>query len=511
MQLDPKTCEKARLSRDARFDGRFFTGVLTTGIYCRPICPAPAPKSKNVRYFPSAAAASQAGLRPCLRCRPEASPGTPAWLGTSETVSRGLALIDAGALDDGSVDALAARLDVTPRHLSRLFREHLGAPPVAIAQTRRLLFAKKLINETDLSMADIAFSAGFGSVRRFNAVFLATYDRQPSALRKEKEADDDTSSKPGTESELVLRLPYRAPFDWHAIASFLGPRAIPGVEAVDQESYRRVVRVTTSTGTDTTGFIEVRPRSDKPCLELKLRLSDSRHLLQIVSRVRRLFDLGADPVEINSVLSSDPLLRPLVRQRPGLRVPGAWDGFELAVRAILGQQVTVKGATTLSGRLVERFGEPLDGKASSGLERTFPTPESLAEAELERIGMPRTRAAAIRRLAAAVAGGELNFEASGDIGASFERLTRLPGVGDWTAQYIAMRALGEPDAFPSSDLGLLKAAATDGGQLTPAQLRQASHAWRQWRAYAAIHLWHDPRASRPARRSRASNRTGDTR
>lgn len=509
MQLDPETCEKARLSRDVRFDGRFFTGVLTTGIYCRPICPAPAPKSKNVRYFPSAAAASQAGLRPCLRCRPEAAPGTPAWRGTSETVSRGLALIDSGALDDGSVETLASRLEVTPRHLSRLFRQHLGAPPVAIAQTRRLLFAKKLINETDLSMADIAFSAGFGSVRRFNAVFLATYDRQPTALRRER-VPDNTSSEPASEGALVLQLPYRTPFDWQTIASFLASRAIPGVEAVDQESYRRVVRVTTSTGTNTTGFLELRPHADKPCLELKLLLSDSRHLLQIVSRVRRLFDLGADPVEINSVLSSDPFLRPLVRQRPGIRVPGAWDGFELAVRAILGQQVTVKGATTLSGRLVERFGKPIEGKPKAGLERTFPTPEALAEAELEQIGMPRTRAAAIRRLAAAVAGGELSFEPSGDIGASFERLTRLPGVGDWTAQYIAMRALGEPDAFPSSDLGLLKAAGPNGARLTPAQLRQASHAWRPWRAYAAMHLWHDHRASRPARRSRANARTGDS-
>jgi AraC family transcriptional regulator of adaptative response / DNA-3-methyladenine glycosylase II len=510
MQLDPETCEKARLSRDARFDGRFFVGVVTTGIYCRPICPAPTPKSKNVRFFPSAAAASQSGLRPCLRCRPESSPGTPAWLGTSDTVSRALALIDSGALDNGTVDGLAARLSVTPRHLSRLFREHVGAPPVAIAQTRRLLFAKKLINETELSMAEIAFSAGFGSIRRFNAVFQRTFGRRPTALRRERDPNDAVKSRPAPEGKLVLELPYRAPFDWQAIVDFLGPRAIPGVEVVDRESYRRVIRVTSSSGTDTTGLLEVQPHRGRPCLELKLLLPDSRQLLHIVSRIRRLFDLGADPVEINSVLAADRLLRPLVRKRPGLRVPGSWDGFELAVRAILGQQVTVKGATALAGRLVESFGTPLEASDIEELQAAFPTAEILADAELESIGLPKTRAAAIRRLAGAVTDGTVLLEPVGDIEEAISRLTRLPGVGDWTAQYIAMRALGEPDAFPTSDLGLLKAASTRNKPLTPARLRDRAEAWRPWRAYAAMHLWSAPRASRPQQRTPAQ-KTGDMR
>ena len=506
MQLDPQTCEKARLSRDARFDGRFFVGVLTTGIYCRPICPAPTPKSENVRYFPSAAAASQSGLRPCLRCRPEASPGTPAWLGTSDTVSRALALIDSGALDESSVDGLAERLGITTRHLSRLFREHLGAPPVAIAQTRRLLFAKKLINETDLSMADIAFSAGFGSVRRFNFIFQKTYGRQPSALRRQRDPEHGPTTRAAPDGELILELPYRAPLDWPGLVGFLAPRAIPGVEVVSPDSYRRTVSLSGSTGE-----LEVRPRSDRPCLELRLRLPNSRQLLNLVNRVRRLFDLGADPVEINSVLETDPHLRPLVRKRPGLRVPGAWEGFELAVRAILGQQVTVKGATTLAGRLVERFGTPLASQTVDGLKALFPTPEVLADAESETIGMPKTRATAIRRLAAAVVDGSINFDPAGDIEESTTRLTHLPGVGDWTAQYIAMRALGEPDAFPTSDLGLLKAASTDEHRLTPARLRKRAEAWRPWRAYAAMHLWNDPRAGGPTKRPISTPRTGATR
>jgi AraC family transcriptional regulator of adaptative response / DNA-3-methyladenine glycosylase II len=505
MQLDPLTCEKARLSRDARFDGRFFVGVLTTGIYCRPICPAPTPKSENVRYFPSAAAASQSGLRPCLRCRPEASPGTPAWIGTSDTVSRALALIDSGALDESSVDELAERLGLTTRHLSRLFREHLGAPPVAIAQTRRLLFAKKLINETDLSMAEIAFSAGFGSVRRFNFAFQKTYGRRPSVLRRQAGQDSGSKINAAPSDELVLELPFRAPFDWSGLVGFLAGRATPGVELVSLESYRRTVCLTGSSG-----VLEVRPRTDRPCLELRLQLPNSHRLLRIVNRVRRLFDLGADPAAVNSVLGADQLLRPLVQQRPGLRVPGAWDGFELAVRAILGQQVTVKGATTLAGRLVERFGVPLASQTVEGLNATFPTPEILADAEVEAVGMPKTRAAAIRQLATAVATGDINFEPAGDIEKSIARLTRLPGVGDWTAQYIAMRALGEPDAFPDSDLGLLKAAAPEGDRLTPARLRRRAEAWRPWRAYAAMHLWNDPRAGRPMKCGASATRKGDT-
>lgn len=484
MELDPKICEIARLSRDARFDGRFFVGVLTTGIYCRPVCPAPAPKPENVRYFPTAAAAAREGLRPCLRCRPETSPGTPTWSGSSQPVSRALALIEAGALDDGSVEDVARRLEMTPRHLSRLFRQHLGASPVSIAQTRRLLFAKKLLDETDLAVSEVAFASGFGSLRRFNAAFRSTYQRTPTDVRRASPAVGDTLSERRSGFGLILELAYRPPFDWAALTRFLQPRAIPGVEVVTATSYRRTISVGNKEG-----WLEVRPHEKRSCLELLLSLPEPGNLLSIVSRIRRLFDLGADPAEINSVLVRSSLLRKHVLTRPGTRVPGAWDGFELAVRAILGQQVTVRGATTLVRRLVERYGTSLPKPGPGDLAFLFPTPETLVDGDLETIGLPGTRASAVRRLAAAVLDGTVSFEPTVSIEASLDRLARLPGVGDWTAQYIALRALGEPDAFPASDLGLRRAAISNGPPPTPAALRRTAKAWRPWRGYAAMHLW----------------------
>lgn len=476
MELAPRICDRARLARDPRFDGRFFVGVLTTGIFCRPICPARPPKAANVRFFPTAAAATRAGLRPCLRCRPESAPGTPAWDGTCSTVARALRQISNGALDGGGVEDLARAVGVGARQLNRLFHQHLGASPVAIAQTRRLLFAKKLLNETDLKIADLAFAAGFGSVRRFNDLFARTYRQKPSEMRRSG-LGRAGGSLPGGAVELVLA--YRQPFDWRALLDFLAPRAIPAVEEIEGDVYRRNVALG-----EATGRIEV--RSIGNALALSVDFPDSEALLTIASRVRRLFDLDSDPSEVAAGLSCDPLLRPLVRKREGLRVPGAWDGFELAVRAVLGQQVTVRGATTLAGRLVRAYGRQID----SGM--IFPRPADLVRARFSSVGLPKTRAAAIRRLSRACAEGELRLEPGADPDRTVRTLAGIPGIGDWTAQYIAMRALGEPDACPTTDLVLLKAATALSGpdqRTTSARLRAMAEPWRPWRAYAAMHLW----------------------
>ncbi len=483
MHLDPQRCYRAMTSRDARFDGRFFVAVRTTGIYCRPICPAPKPKFGNCRFVASAAAAQEAGYRPCLRCRPETSPGTPAWSGTSATVSRGLRLIAEGALDTDGVDDLADRLGVGARHLRRLFVEHLGAPPIAIAQTQRLQLAKRLIDETGLPMHEVAFAAGFPNLRRFNDTLLKAYGRPPRKLRRH--AEPEAAASPG--SGLTLRLAYRPPYQWDALLRFLAPRATPGVEAVSGGRYRRTISLD---GTD--GIVDVEPATGKNHLIARIHLTRGTWLTPLVERLRRLFDLGAVPEEIDAQLGRDPLLAAAVKALPGLRVPGAWDGFELAVRAILGQQVSVKGATTLAGRLVERFGRPLtspNAGADHGLSRFFPTPERLADADVSAIGLPGSRARTISTLAGAIASGDLVLDGSRGLDETAERLCALPGIGPWTAHYIAMRALGQPDAFPASDLGLLRAASRNGAALTPAALAERAEAWRPWRAYAALYLW----------------------
>jgi AraC family transcriptional regulator of adaptative response / DNA-3-methyladenine glycosylase II len=469
MELDRRACERAARSRDSRFDGRFFIGVRTTGIYCRPICPAPPAKPAHVRYYPSAAAAAAAGLRPCLRCRPEASPGTPAWLGTSALVSRGLRLIESGALDGPDVETLAARLGITARHLRRLFLQHLGATPVQVALTRRLHFAKKLIDETALPFAEVALASGFGSIRRFNGEIRHTYARTPSELRRlSRPASADAGGG------YRFRLAYRPPYDWPAMLAFLAARAIPGVERVDAVAYRRSIALD-----GVAGAFEVRHAAKGAALELAVQFSDPRALLQIVTRVRRLFDLGADPARIASCLGADPLLSATLARHPGIRTPGAWDGFELAVRAILGQQVSVRAASTIAGRLAALFGSTSE---AGGL---FPTPSQLAVAEIERAGVVRTRAEAIRRLAQAVVGGGLAFGPGAGAAAATSSLLALPGIGDWTAQYIALRAFGEPDAFPSGDLVLRRVA----GVRTARELERRAEAWRPWRAYAVMLLW----------------------
>lgn len=476
MLLDPTTCSRARFARDPRFDGRFFIGVLTTGVYCRPVCPVRAPKEENVRYFATAAAAAEAGLRPCLRCRPESSPGTPAWLGTSATVSRALRLIGESALEDGGVETLAARLGIGARHLRRLFLQHLGASPVSVAQTRRLHFAKKLLDETQLPMHQVAMSSGFGSVRRFNACFQKTYGRSPSHLRR---IGPRHSQLPQGQYRFSLR--FRPPFCWTALLEFLAPRATPGVEWVEDGKYRRTFWLQGETG-----WLEAALDPAAGAIDLRIQYPQPRWLFMIVERVRRMFDLSADPSEFARHVRRDPLLADRVKSRPGLRVPGCWDGFELAIRAILGQQVTVRGATTLAGRLVREFGTP--GAFAENLTHVFPSPERLAEADLSRVGLTRARAQTIRALARAVCKGKLSFSGVADVEKFITRFCDLPGIGEWTAQYVAMRALGEPDAFPASDLGLLRAT----GLRSARQLEARAEAWRPWRAYAAMYLWQTP-------------------
>jgi len=467
--LDRETCRRARLARDARFDGRFFIGVRTTGIFCRPICPARSPREENVDYYSSAAAAVAAGLRPCLRCRPECAPGTPPWNGASTTVVRALREISQGALDDAGVRRLAGRLGVGDRHLRRLFVQHLGAPPVAVAQTHRLLSAKRLLDETNLPIAAIASAAGFGSMRRFHEVFRRTWGRSPREQRKARPL--------ARASGLQFRLRYRPPFDWSALLAFLAARAIPGVERVADGVYSRVIALR-----GIPGFIEVLHRDSE--IVLKIDHPRAEDLLPVVSRVRRVFDLDADPLAIASCLGADPLLRSLIAARPGLRVPGAWDPFELGIRAILGQQISVAGASTLAGRLVARFGRPLE-PAPAGLTHQFPVPADLADADIASIGIPSKRAETVRAFAAAVATKRVTLDSSAAPEQVGQQLRSVPGIGEWTAGYIAMRSLGDPDAFPSGDLVLVRAA----GAATARALEQRAEQWRPWRAYAVMHLW----------------------
>lgn len=471
--LDRDACYRALRTRDARFDGRFYTAVLSTGIFCRPICPARTPRLEHCVFFPSAAAASAAGFRPCLRCRPELAPGVAGWRGTAKTVSRALALIADGAWGEGQdEESLAERLGIGGRQLRRLFARHVGAPPVAVAQAQRVLFAKRLIAETALPMAEVALASGFGSLRRFNEVMRRTFRRPPGALRREAR-----NGPPG--GAMTLRLAHTSPYPWPPLLAFLGARAIPGVEEVAGGQYRRTVAIDGGLGS-----IAVRASPGGGHLLATIRVPRVAALPEVVGRLRRLFDLDADVQAIGAQLARDPLLAPLVAARPGLRVPGAWDPFELAVRAILGQQVSVAAARTMAGRIAAAYGQraPAGGVA-------FPGPERLADARLGRLGLTRARAAAVRALASAAAADPSLLEGRGDLEQTVARLAELPGIGRWTAHYVAMRAMREPDAFPDSDLGLSRAAARRGLQPSPASLSRRAEAWRPWRAYAAMYLW----------------------
>jgi AraC family transcriptional regulator, regulatory protein of adaptative response / DNA-3-methyladenine glycosylase II len=496
MTLDSEVCYRAFASRDRRFEGRFVTGVSTTHIYCRPGCPARMPRRSHLRFFACAAAAEEAGFRACLRCRPDRAPGTPAWSGTSATVNRALRLIDDGALDAEDVEALADRLGVTSRHLRRLFEQHLGVSPLALARTRRAHFARRLIDETELPFGEIATSAGFANVRRFNDTIRETFRRTPGELRRMHGGSARTANAAGVNGAnarrgagaITLALRAREPFDGRSVLEFLGMRAIPGLERVANGTYTRSFNVDGDSGT-----IAMRPTEDG--LDVTVRVATPRDLIRIAGRAAHVFDFDADTTAILAHLRRDPLLRRALRTRHDVRVPRAWDAFELAVRAILGQQISVRGAATIASRIVRTLGAPL-AVPDGDVTHVFPAPERIAAADLTRIGIPRARARALNALAGAVVSGALRFDALGTLDQAVERLTALPGVGDWTAQYIAMRALGEPDAFPASDLGIAHAVAGRDTRVDAARNLTRAESWRPWRAYAVIALWTQPQPRR---------------
>jgi AraC family transcriptional regulator, regulatory protein of adaptative response / DNA-3-methyladenine glycosylase II len=476
--VDDDARYEALLARDRRFDGVFFVGVATTGIYCRPVCPARTPGRARCTFYDSAARAEAAGFRACLRCRPELAPGHAEIDAVDGLVTAAIDRIAEGALNEGSVDELASELGVSGRHLRRALEARLGVSPVQLAQTRRLALAKQLLHDTRLSVTEIAFAAGYRSVRRFNAAFAATMGSPPSAVRR-----DHGQVEAAASGAIALRLDVRPPYDWDAVLAFLAARAIPGVESVAGGWYRRIVHVA-----GVTGAIAVCQRADRPALELVISPRLTPVVMPLVARVRRLFDLDARPDVIARVLGRDRVLAPLVAARPGLRVPGAIDAFEAAVRALLGQQVSVAAATTLAGRFAAAFGTPAPGE-SDGLAYRFPTAAEIARvspAAIAAIGLPGARAQAIHELARAIVTQALPL--AGELERFVAAAVALPGIGPWTAHYLAMRALHLPDAFPASDLGVRKALT----RVSIADVRAITaraEAWRPFRAYAVMHLW----------------------
>jgi len=476
MPLDFDQCFRACQARDARFDGAFFMAVKTTGIYCRPVCPARTPKRENVVFFRTAVEAQAAGYRPCLRCRPEAAPGTPAWQGVSATVERALRLIDQGLLDRMGVEELAAKLGVSARQLRRLFSRHLGVSPTAMARTRRLHLARKLIQETDLPLGQVALSVGFGSLRRFGEAFKEVFKRPPSLFRKE------ARSQPRAGPE--LKLSYRPPYAWPTVLGHLEARLVPGLEEMGRGVFRRAVRLG-----EEAGVVEVEPEPGQDLIRLRVSRGLSPHLPEIRGRVERMFDLQAAPEVIGAHLARDPLLAPARDGLAGLRLLAGWEPFEVAARIIVGQLISVKAAATLLGRLVGRAGERLP-RPEGTLTHCFPTPAGLAEADLRGLGLTGQKILGLQGLARVVVQGGLELSAAGSLAETLSLLTALPGIGPWSAQMIALRALGQPDAFPASDLGLLRAASKGlGRKITAPELEARAEAWRPWRGYGAACLW----------------------
>jgi AraC family transcriptional regulator, regulatory protein of adaptative response / DNA-3-methyladenine glycosylase II len=469
MPLDPEQCYQAIIARDIRFDGRFFVGVKSTGIYCRPICPSRRPAFKSCQFFKHAAAAEVGGFRPCLRCRPELAPGEAPIDFADRLTAAAVKQIEAGTLSQRNVGQLASELGISDRHLRRVLVENLGVTPIQLAQTQRLLLAKRLLADTHLSMIDIAFASGFSSLRRFNALFRERYRLAPSALRKGEAASSNGAT-------FRCRLFYRPPFDWDSLLRFFSNRLFAGVEMIEDGRYVRTVRIERHEG-----WIAVEHRPTLLALEVELSTSLLPVLMQVLARVRRMFDLEANPDQIANHLGS------LAKAHPGLRVPGAFDGFEMVIRAILGQQISVKAATTFAGRLAKRFGQPLSAPHGS-LTHTAPTADQVAlatESDLIEMGFTRARSQSILTMAKAVAAKFVSLDVAVSIEETLRRLKELPGIGDWTAQYFAMRVLAWPDAFPHSDLGIIKALKIKN----PREILEIAEKWRPWRSYAAMHLW----------------------
>lgn len=496
MELNPAACYRALLARDERHDGRFFTCVKTTRIYCRPVCPARPPKPENCLFVLSAAAAQQLGYRPCLRCRPEKAPES--WTGgAATTVNRALRWIEEGTLDAENVAALAERVGIGERQLRRLFQQELGASPIAVAQTRRVLLALQLLQQTELSMIDVALASGFHSVRRFNETFQKLYDRPPAQLRRQRRRTNAATTA------LTLLLPYRRPYDWQTLLDFFAQRAIRGMEHVADGVYSRTIELDGAVGT-----LHVTDAPDEAALRATIQFPQLKSLPQIIARIRAMFDLNADINAISAALAQDPVLAPLVAARPGLRVPGAWCRFELAVRAILGQHISVKAAQFVAETLVAYLGERTTAPDNPALTRLFPAANRWRREEVERFRMTKARAAAIAHLAEVFAADPEYFELLGRQRQATDQLRELPGVGEWTAQYVAMRALRDSDAFPAADVGLQRAIAVDGVRPTEKQLLAQAEKWRPWRAYAALHLWTSDSLTSPSRpRKKVSHAT----
>jgi AraC family transcriptional regulator of adaptative response / DNA-3-methyladenine glycosylase II len=474
--IDPEACYRAVKSRDPRFDGVFYTGVTSTGIYCRPSCPALTPRRRNVTFHRTAAAAQAAGFRACKRCLPDATPGSPEWDVSADVAGRAMRLIADGVVERDGVAGLARRVGYTPRHLDRVLVAELGAGPLALARARRAQTARVLIETTAMPFADVAFAAGFASIRQFNDTVREVYAASPTQLR-------GRTARATTSGRLDLRLAVRVPFDGAALLSFLAARVIAGVEAAGPGWYARTLALPHGTGrvrlelADDVGARHVRCR---------LQVDDLRDVPAAVERCRRLVDADCDPVAVDDALGEDPLLAPLLRARPGLRVPGHVDGHEVAVRAVLGQQVSVARAATMAARLAEQHGEPVPG-AEDGLDRIFPGAEALAALDPTELPMPRARGRALVRLCEALAGGEIALDRSADRDDVRERLLALPAIGPWTADNIALRALGHPDVFLATDLGVRHALARLGHE--PAAAPEVAQRWRPWRSYALMHLW----------------------
>lgn len=471
---DSRICEQARISRDPRFDGLFFTAVTSTRIYCRPVCPVPTVRDENVRYYPSAAAAEAAGFRPCMRCRPELAPG--AWPRGDALLERALKLIDEGLLTDRPLAELARRVNVGERQLRRLFVERLGASPLNVHRTRRLLFAKQLLTETTLPVTEVSLQSGFGSLRSFNASFRKAYRMAPGDLRRRP--------RPAAGDVLTLRLDFRLPYDFRYALGFLRARAAHGVEVVTAESYAR-----TFGPPEAPGWLRLESQpGEKRALRLQLFCPRSARILEVVTRLRRMFDLDADPEAIGMALSRDDGLRPLLRRRPGLRLPGGWEGFEVAVRALLERHAGAAGARRLASALVQRHGQALVGPFPSGLSHLFPAPEALVESGPETPGLPHAGADTLRGIARALLEGRADFHSERTLEEFIERWTAIPGVDAFTAQTIALRALGHPDAFPADARALARRRApTDSA----GSLAARAESWRPWRAYAITLLGAD--------------------
>ena len=476
--LDRDQCYQALLSRDKSYDGRFFTAVLTTGIFCRPVCPAKTPKKENCTFLPSAAAALAAGFRPCLRCRPEVSPDLPAWQGSASTVSRALRLINEGALNEGSVEDLADRVGLGGRHLRRLFEQYLGASPKEIADTRRLLFAKQLITETSLPLTEVALAAGFNSLRRFNDAFLKSYQRAPRDFRRRSVTDAG-----GPDGGLQLTLRYTPPYSWFWTRNYFRTRALRNVELVSDHRYQRSFELN-----GRGGYLIVEHLPDQSAFRVDIVYPELSALAVIVSRVRQMLDLDCNMQSINQSLKQDGRLLGPVRENPGIRIPGCWDPFELAIRAILGQQVSVEGGTTLASRLVRKLGRPLAG-APEGLSLLFPRPEDIAAADLSDIGIPRSRQELLKSFSARAMKDPDFLRRPAQLEDVVQNLCALKGIGPWTANYIAMRGLREPDAFPVNDLGLIKALGLEQNSKSSLGMLQIAEKWRPFRGYATMYLW----------------------